>query len=104
VPHYRWQEDTLLIYCHIQANARRDGFAGRSDGLSKGLSEERLKIRVSAAPAESAANKCLIKYLATQFGVPKSSSALLKGQTSRYKTMTIKAPKKIPEQSLIPQS
>ncbi|MBV1930438.1 MAG: DUF167 domain-containing protein [Porticoccaceae bacterium] len=99
MPHYRWQEDTLLIYCHIQANARHNGFSGLSDGLS----DESLKIRVSAAATEGAANKCLIKYLATQFGVPKSSIELLRGQTNRYKTIAIKAPKKIPEQSLIPQ-
>ena len=59
---------------------------------------ERLKIRVSAAAHEGSANKCLVKYLASQFGVPRSRVELIKGQSTRYKTIAIQAPEKIPSQ------
>ena len=38
---YRWQDNTLLLFCHIQPGASRDEFAG--------LHGERLKIRLRAA-------------------------------------------------------
>ena len=94
--HYRWHEDTLLIYCHIQASAAQNGFAGLRCAEQN---SQRLKVRVTAAAIGGGANNCLIKYLATQFGVPKSRVQLLKGQTTRYKTIAIEKPKKIPAQT-----
>ncbi len=98
-----------MIYCHIQANAKNNAFAGLMF-TEQGLAGQdftrqgtpRLKIRVNAPATEGVANKCLIKYLASQFGVAKSHIELVKGQTTRYKTIAIKAPKKIPEQTQIP--
>ncbi len=95
--HYHWhannRRNTLNIYCYIQANTAHSGFAG--------LFDQRLKIKVSAAATEGAANKGLIKFLAVQFGVPKSRIQLTKGQSSRYKTIIIDSPEKIPEQAQI---
>ena len=91
--HYIWHEETLLIYCHIKANAADNSFAE--------LLDKRLKVRISAPATNGAANKCLIKYLAAEFGVPKSRIELLKGPSSPYKTIAIKAPEKIPTHSFI---
>ena len=91
--HYSWREDTLLIYCHIQPNAAHSAIVG--------LYNERLKIRISAVATEGAANSCLVKYLAAQFGVPKNRVELIKGLTSRQKTVAITMPIKLPEQASI---
>lgn len=79
----------MLLYCHIQPNAAQNGFAG--------FFNDRLKIRVAATAADSAANNALLKYLATQFNVPKSRVTLVKGAASRQKTVAIMAPQTIPE-------
>ena len=89
--HYHWRGDTLVIRCHIQPGAAHTAFAG--------LFNERLKIRVRATATDGAANKCLIKYLATEFNVAKSQVELVKGLTSRHKTVAINSPKAIPRQT-----
>lgn len=93
MPHYSWRQDTLLVYCHIQPNAAHNAIVG--------LYNERLKIRISAAATEGAANSCLVKFLAAQFGVVKSRVELIKGLTSRQKTVAITMPKKLPQQASI---
>ena len=44
-----------------------------------------LEVRVAAAPADGAANEEVIKLLAKALGVPKSSLAIVSGQTARLK-------------------
>ncbi len=87
--HYSWRGDTLLLYYHIQPNAAQHGFAG--------LFNDRLKVRVAATAANGAANDALLRYLAAQFNVPKSRVALVKGASSRQKTITVVNPQMIPE-------
>ena len=44
-----------------------------------------LEVRVSAAPADGAANEEVVKLLAKVLGVPKSSLAIVSGQAARLK-------------------
>ena len=51
------------------------------------LEEEFIKVKVTAQPIENKANKALIEYLSKRFKVPKSNIEILKGDTSKEKTI-----------------
>jgi hypothetical protein len=85
---YHWQGDALVIAVQVQTRASKDEFAG-----PKG---DQLRIRITAAPVDGKANAHLIKFLAKQFGVTKSTIVLEKGETSRNKRLRIPAPKSLP--------
>ncbi len=87
---FRWQDETLILYCHIQPGASRDGIAG--------LHGERLKIRLQAPATEGKANKHLTKYLAKRFGVSDQDVVIASGISSRQKTIHITRPHKIPDE------
>ncbi|MEE8058810.1 MAG: DUF167 family protein [Pseudomonadales bacterium] len=86
---YRWQEDTLLLFCHLQPKASRDEFAGNHNG--------RLKIRITAPPVDGKANQHLVKFIAKQFGVAKSSVTISNGELGRQKTVLILRPTAFPD-------
>ena len=44
-----------------------------------------LEVRVAAAPADGAANDEIVRLLAKALGLPKSSLAIVSGQTARVK-------------------
>jgi uncharacterized protein (TIGR00251 family) len=48
-----------------------------------------LKVRVSAPPVEGKANEGLIELISSTIGVPRSDIAIIKGRTSRIKTIGI---------------
>ena len=48
-----------------------------------------LKIKVTAPPVDSAANEAVVKLLAKRLGVSKSLVRIVRGQTSRLKTVEI---------------
>lgn len=79
----------LVLDVRVQPRASRNEFAGLHAG--------RLKIRLTAPPADGKANKQLIRYLASTCGVAKSQVELLSGQTSRNKRVLIHRPKRLPE-------
>lgn len=93
MPHFRWDNNDLLLYCHLQPKASNDGFAG--------LHGDRLKIRITTAPTDGKANKHLISFLAKAFGVPVRQVTLEAGDTSRQKTVRIEGPVKIPADAFI---
>lgn len=93
MPHYRRDNNDLLLYCHLQPKASSDGFVG--------LHGDRLKIRITTAPTDGKANKHLLAFLADAFGVPLRQVTLEAGETSRQKTVRIKDPVKIPVEALI---
>lgn len=71
-----------LLHLHIQPGASRTETAGRYN--------DSLKIRLQAPPVEGKANKALLAFLAKIFGTSRSRIVLLKGETSRKKTVLIK--------------
>ena len=85
---YRWQDNTLLLFCHIQPGASRDEFAG--------LPGERLKIRLRAAAVDGKANAALCAFLAKRFKVKKADIELSSGAQSRQKTLRIQTPGILP--------
>ena len=82
-PPYLQQEKsgTLLLHLRIQPNASRSEIAG--------LHGQRLKIRLQSPPQDGKANRELIRFLSKTLGIKKSSIDLIRGQTSRDKTVRI---------------
>lgn len=56
------------------------------------LEDEFIKVKVTAQPIENKANKALIEYLAKTFKIPKTSIEIIKGETSKEKTLLFKVP------------
>ena len=51
------------------------------------LEEEFVKVKVTAQPVENKANKALVEFLSKTFKVPKTSIQIVKGETSKDKTL-----------------
>jgi uncharacterized protein (TIGR00251 family) len=81
---YQWNGADLVLSVPVQPGAKTD----RIDGLHG----ERLKIRISAPPADGKANAHLIGFLARLFGVPRRQVSLLSGTTGRSKRIRIVRP------------
>jgi uncharacterized protein (TIGR00251 family) len=88
-PCFRWDDETLVVEIRLQPRA--------SDNALMGISNGRLRIRVTAAPVDNAANQKMIALLAKAFGVAKSRVHLLAGASNRDKRVAIERPTKLPE-------
>ena len=49
-----------------------------------------LKVKVTAPPVDSAANRAVIEFIAETIGCAKSAVVLIRGETARHKTLLIK--------------
>jgi len=85
---YEWRDDTLVLWVRIQPRSSRDEVAGVDD--------QRLKIRITAAPVDGAANRHLVGLLAREFRVPKTAVEVLSGQTGREKRLAVHGPRRQP--------
>lgn len=54
------------------------------------LEDEFIKVKVTAQPIENKANKALVEFLSKIFKVPKTNIEILKGDTSKEKTLLFK--------------
>ena len=50
---------------------------------------DELKIKVTAPPADAAANQALVELLAEKLGCPRGKVELIRGHTSRHKTVML---------------
>lgn len=73
--------DGLIIKIKIVPNSSKNDII---------LEDEFIKIKVTAQPIENKANKALIEFLSKNFKIPKSNIEILKGDTSKDKTLLIK--------------
>ncbi len=78
----------MWLHCHVQPKACRDALVG--------LYGERLKVQISAPPVDGKANNHLLKYIAKEFGVAKARVSLIRGESSRQKTLAIVDPTILP--------
>ncbi len=53
------------------------------------LEEGFVKIKITAQPIENKANKALVDFLSRQFKIPKTSIHIIKGMTSKEKTILL---------------
>jgi len=56
-----------------------------------GLHGDALKIKITSPPVEGAANQMCIKFLSKSLGIPKAYLEIISGQTSRTKSILLKA-------------
>ena len=73
--------DGLIIKVKIVPNSSKNDIV---------LEEEFIKVKVTAQPIENKANKALIEFLSKAFKIPKTSIEILKGETSKEKTLILK--------------
>ena len=54
------------------------------------IEDEFIKVKVTAQPIENKANKALVEFLSKKFKIPKTNIEILKGDTSKEKTLLFK--------------
>ena len=52
--------------------------------------ETGIKVKLTAQPIEGKANKALVEFLSKQLKIPKTSIEILRGETSKDKTLLLK--------------
>ena len=72
----------ILVSLRVTPRAGRDAIEGVDEDGAIG-------VRVTAAPADGAANKAVLKLLAKTLSVPSSAVTLASGATSRHKRVHI---------------
>lgn len=80
--------EVLQLRLLTQPNASKSRFAELIDG--------RIKLRIAAPAVDGQANRAVIRFLATAFGVPKRDVRISLGETGRRKTVLISKPQKDP--------
>lgn len=76
--------DGWLISVHAQPGARKSEVVG--------LHGDALKIRIASPPVEGRANEALIAFVAKALGLPRAKVSLVRGGSSRQKTLLIASP------------
>ena len=86
----RQEGDELWLDLFIQPKASRDQV--------QGVHGDEQQVAITAPPVDGQANSHLIKYLAKQFKVAKGQVQIVRGELGRHKTVTIHAPKQLPQE------
>ena len=73
-------KDGYLLNLKISPNSSKNELLHTAEGL---------KAKITAQPIDGKANKALIEYLSKFFKIPKSSFKIIKGETSKDKTILI---------------
>jgi uncharacterized protein (TIGR00251 family) len=77
----RAQPDGVLLSVKLQPRASKNE-------IGTPLGDE-LKIKVTAPPVDTAANQALVELLAEKLNCPRGRVELIRGQTSRHKTIKL---------------
>ncbi|MAF98964.1 MAG: hypothetical protein CMH26_10040 [Micavibrio sp.] len=75
------------ITIRLTPNARQNAILGWEEDL---LGERLLKVQVTVVPEKGKANKALIALLSKHWKIPKSAIRIVRGETSRTKTLEVK--------------
>ena len=79
--------------CQIAVRVTPRSAKPRVGSWSEGADGRRtLELRVTAAPADGAANAAVVRLFAEALGVPRGSVAILSGRTSRHKRVEVRLP------------
>lgn len=71
----------MLVDLHIVPNAKKSEIVGTHG--------DALKVRVAAPPVDGAANDEICRFIAKLVGVPRSAVTIVRGQTSKAKTVSV---------------
>lgn len=74
-------KDGIILNLKISPNASKNMFVFEETGL---------KVKITAQPIDGKANKALTEFLSKQFRVPKTYFEIVKGETSKEKSILIK--------------
>src|SRR6185295_13441884 len=74
--------DGVSLAIKVQPRASKNGIGA--------VTGDELKIRVTAPPVDSAANEALLHLLAELLQCPRGAVQLIRGQTSRHKTVMVR--------------
>ena len=80
-PFLRAQADGVLLSVKLQPRAS-------TNEIGEALGAE-LRIKVTAPPVDAAANEALVRLLAETLNCPRSRVELIRGHTSRHKTLKL---------------
>lgn len=76
------QRDGVQLEVHVVPRAKRSAIVGVHDG--------RMKVALCAPPVDGEANAALVALFAALLGCPKRDVMLLRGDTSRHKTLFLR--------------
>ncbi len=79
---FRKIKDGIVIEVKVEPRASKKGIAGVLDNV--------LKVKLTAPPVEGEANEQLIEVIAEAAGVRKGSIRIVRGRSSKRKTVEIK--------------
>jgi uncharacterized protein len=71
----------------VQPRSSRNAIAGT---IPAGALGEAVKLAITAPPVDGKANQAVIEFLAELFEVPKSSIAIVSGETGRNKLIAVR--------------
>lgn len=74
-------KDGIIIILRIVPNSSKNEIIKSNEGV---------KVKITAQPVDGKANKALIEFLSKQLKIPKSYFEIVKGETSKEKTILIK--------------
>ena len=74
----KFSDNGLIVNLRISPNAKKNEIIKENDTI---------KIKITAQPIDGKANKALIEFLSKQFKIPKTCVKILKGETSKDKTV-----------------
>lgn len=75
-------EKVFLLNLRISPNASKNEIIKSDDGS--------IKVKITAQPVDGKANKALIEFLSKTFKIPKTSIDIVRGETSKDKTVLFK--------------
>lgn len=78
---FRLRGTQLILYLYVQPRASKATWGS--------IRENKIKLRITAAPVGGQANKQCIAFLSKALRVPKSDISILQGETSRSKVIQI---------------
>ena len=87
-------DNGLLLTVRIVPNSSKNEIVKTENGM---------KIKITAQPVDGKANKALIEFLSKKLKIPKSAIEIVRGETSKEKTLFLKTDnaKKIEDIELI---
>lgn len=75
---FKETDEGVIINIKISPNAKKNEIL---------KTEENTKVKITAQPVDGKANKCLIEFVSKFFKIPKTSIKIIKGETSKDKTL-----------------
>ena len=76
------KDDGIILTIKVIPNSSKNELMNTETGL---------RLKITAPPVDNKANKFVVEFLSKRFKVPKTSIKIIRGETSREKTIFISA-------------